>query len=360
MTFREEREARQKKKAGIVEYWKNQFGEIPAGISNAASGVAGAVKQAAGAVAKKRGTWTETNDYEVNRQQRRALIEAKDAAEERFPKKGQEEARKGFITDYLKENVGDKAWAMAALDNQSELPAWAYQSEAAVPEFKARGNDYSPFETYSGTGALSAARDTLDLQTDIVRNEKRFRKEYEPQVKKYGKDVSTYAANVAGMTPKIAGLQSDFAGIQSGVDQLQASQQQRNADLAAIRKQNEEQLGRLNALNRHPWESEGASLTVDSGFAKLPLEQQITRAGKPLTSAQNAAAEASGRANIEAEFPTSKPKYVAPVRSQESLETSRQERPVYDYAEYYKRQAMAQTGKSGRSITDGPSDILVN
>jgi hypothetical protein len=360
MTFREEREASEKKKAAAFAYLKKNLGEIPYGISSAAGEVAGGVKKAAEAMAKKRGTWTETSDYEANRLQRRALIEAKDEAEKQFPNPKQAEARKDFINNYLKKNVGDKAWAMAALDNESELPSWAYQSETAVPQFKARDNDYSPFETYSGTGLLSATRDTLDLETDILRNEKRFLKEYEPQVKKYGKDVSTYAANVAGMTPKIAGLQSDFAGIQSGVDQLQASQQQRNADLAAIRKQNEEQLGRLNALNRHPWESEGASLTVDSGFSKLPLETQIARAGQPLTPAQNAAAEASGRAKIEAEFPTSKPKYIAPVRTQESLEVSRQERPVYDYAEYYKRQATAKSGNSGRSISDEPSDILVN
>lgn len=360
MTFKEEREAKQKRLSGIAKYWNTQLGEIPAGIKSASSEVYKAVKKAGGSLKKEKGVWGETNDREVNRLQRRALIEAKDAAEVAFPKAGQSEQRKTFITDYLKENVGDKSWAMAALDNKSDFPEWAYKSDASVPNFKP-SDTYSPFEEYSGSAAVGVVKDTIDVTDDLLRNQNKFNKEFEPQVKAFTKSVDARAAKIAGMTPKLDAIQSSFTNVASGISDLQAAQNQRDADMVELQKQNAAQLAKLSQMNAFPWESKSEGIKVDPSFSKLTLDQQIAKAGKPLSPAQVSAAEASGRAKIEAQFPTAtKPMAsTTPKYTKDDLAAVKTTRPTYDYTEYYRRQNLAKSGRSGRSIDDETSDAPI-
>ena len=89
-------------------------------------------------------------------------------------------------------------------------------------------------------------------------------------------------------------------------------------------------------------------------FRGLSLEGQIARAGKPLSQEQNAAAVASGRAKIEAEFPT----FTKPSIAQSNTPSQPVSSPKYDYTEFKKRKAFAQSGK-GRVVNEDNIDSLI-
>ena len=144
---------------------------------------------------------------------------------------------------------------------------------------------------------------------------------------------------------------------------LKSKFQQEQAELEAMHQKNvASELEYNRQKNAFPWESKSSGIVVDKpqppmstkDFKGLSLDKQIARAGIPLTPAQNAAAEASGRAKIEAEFPTSATP-TAPAMTQDKISSQPASRTKYDYAEFERRKAMAQSGK-GRIVNEDDID----
>jgi hypothetical protein len=135
------------------------------------------------------------------------------------------------------------------------------------------------------------------------------------------------------------------------------------AELEAMHQKNVAQELEYNRQkNAFPWESKSSGIVVEKpqppmstkDFRGLSLEGQIARAGKPLSQEQNAAAVASGRAKIEAEFPT----FTKPSIAQSNTPSQPASSPKYDYTEFEKRKEFAKSGK-GRVVNEGNIDSLI-
>jgi hypothetical protein len=144
---------------------------------------------------------------------------------------------------------------------------------------------------------------------------------------------------------------------------MQSKFDREKADLEAMHQKNVAQELEYNRQkNAFPWESKSAGIVVEKPrtpmstqeFKGLSLDKQIARAGIPLSPEQSAASVASGRAKIEAEFPTS----TAPAMTQGNTPSQPASSPKYDYTEFEKRKAFAQSGK-GRVVNEDNIDSLI-
>jgi hypothetical protein len=116
--------------------------------------------------------WGESGNAKWNKNQRKALKEAKEAAIEKYPDESQIKERESFVRDYIKKTFGKENWAQPI--KNAIIPAWGYSNEVkettstpsedfvlpkSIDEYTPSGIIRSAIEEYTPVGQAKMLRE---------------------------------------------------------------------------------------------------------------------------------------------------------------------------------------------------------
>ena len=334
---------------------ENQFGKL----------ISSSIGKAMGALGEFTSTpdvWGQSGDAQRDQNQRLALKEAKDAAFKELPEGSPIGDVDKFIRRYIKKNFGKQSWA-SPIENAT-IPRWGYSN---IPEPSLRPVD-----------DLKKQREEIPLSYGLKKINEYTPWEQARQIEELNKQNKETKAGIQDLNKGITQYVATTGELGKGIDvaaqkqvDIRSQQQKLRDDLASLNSQIE------SAKVHHPWISSGykdfvvkpapkpeVAMVDDSAkieqdkkdieaFKKLPLEEQIKIAGKPLSASASEAATKAGAEKIEKEFPTEvvKAKVTAPVVAETIEPTPKRESYADEYAKRYRAALAGQYGSTQSSTS---------